>query len=411
MKTLTHPSIIKETMNMSFPLKVTMHVLGAARTDVRVMREATALAAAGGAVSIIDVESGGNLPVEEELEGISLKHIIMADSFSATRFTRWPLLRALQLLIRSVLRLVQIPTDIYHAHDVSALPACYVAARLRRKPLIFDAHELPLPEEITIRWRWVQMLVAWMLHHIVPRCAGVITVSPPIAQEIQKRYHIPEVVLLRNVPAYRTVLKSDRLRDYLQLDPGTRIVLFQGYLQAIRGLDRLIRAAKFLDDNIVLVLMGKDMGGAVSQLMSLAASEGVAERIKIVPAVPYAELLEWTSSADIGVIIYQPDSSLNFRMCLPNKFFEYLMAGLPILASPLDAISEVIRTYSVGQIVPSLAPADVGAAINTMLVDTVALAAMHHNALDAAQEEFNWEKESQQLTRLYSAILARRGAK
>lgn len=409
METLTQldSSVVKETMKVPFPLKVTMHVLGAARTDVRVMREATVLAAAGCAVSIIDVESGSNLPVEEELEGISLKHIIMADSFSATRFTRWPLLRAFQLFVRSILWLLRMPTDIYHAHDVTALPACYIAACLRRKPLIFDSHELPLPEEMTIRWRWVQILVAWMLHHIIPHCAGVITVSPPIAREIQKQYHIPQVVLLRNVPAYRRVPKSDRLRDNLQLHPGTRIVLFQGYLQTIRGLDRLIRAAKFLENNIVLVLMGKDIGGAVSQLMSLAATEGVAERIKIVPPASYAELLDWTTSADIGVIIYQPDYSLNFRMCLPNKFFEYLMAGLPVLASPLDAISEIVKAYGIGQIVTSLTPADIGAAINAMLADPIALATMRRNALDAAQEEFNWEKESQGLIHLYSEVLAR----
>src|SRR5947207_1202864 len=78
--------------------KLCMHVLGIARTDRRVMREATALVEAGFEVSIVDVESQRHQPVEEEIQGVCVKHILMPDSFMATRFTRWALFRAAQLL-------------------------------------------------------------------------------------------------------------------------------------------------------------------------------------------------------------------------------------------------------------------------------------------------------------------------
>ncbi len=76
------------------------------------------------------------------------------------------------------------------------------------------------------------------------------------------------------------------------------------------------------------------------------------------------------------------------------------MAGLPVLSSQLDAVVEVIRAYNVGCVVPSLAPEDIGAAINAMLADPAALATMRRNALHAAQHEFLWEKEGQQLIQL-----------
>jgi glycosyltransferase involved in cell wall biosynthesis len=213
--------------------------------------------------------------------------------------------------------------------------------------------------------------------------------------------------VIRNVPAYQVVARNDRLRQYLGLGSKVRIALYQGNIQANRGLDRLVRAAKFLEPNTVIVMMGWAVEPTRSQLDALIASEQVADRVKLLPAVPYAELLGWTASADIGLTIFPPDYSLSIRFTLPNKLFEYLMAGQPVLSSQLDAIAEVIKTYDVGQIVPSLAPTDIGAAINAMLADTAALARMRSNALEAARQEFHWENESQKLIQLYHTVLTK----
>lgn len=397
----------KEAARTQSPIKVCMYVRGTAGTDVRVMREATALLAAGFDVSIVDVSHERPQLVEEDIAGVHVRHTFSSNSFISQHFKLWPVIKTLQSHMYSVYQLMRIAADIYHAHDVQALPACYIAALLRRKPLILDSHELPLDSCDTSRWRHFTKLLARFLAIVVPHCAGVITVSSPIAQEIRNHYHASDVSVIRNVPAYQQPPKSDHLRQYLGLNPEIRIALYQGYIQPVRQLDTLVRAATFLEQNIVIVLMGKVTGETASELEALAIKEGVADRIKIIPPVPYAELLEWTASADIGFVVYSPDYSLNFQMCLPNKLFEYLMAGLPVLASQLDAVAEVIRTYDVGQIVPSLVPADVGSAINAMLADPIALARMQRNALEAAQRVLCWEKEQQQLIHLYQVILAR----
>jgi glycosyltransferase involved in cell wall biosynthesis len=385
-------------------VRVCMHVLGTVRTDVRVMREATALVEAGFAVSIIDVEGESSRPFEEYTHGVCVKHIIRPNWFNPTRFKPWFLVKFMLMIICSTIQLVRSPVDIYHAQDQTSLPACYIAARIRRKPLIFDAHELPLSDAGLKRWHRLHALSVRFLAIMLPRCAGIITVSSPIAQEICNRYRVPEVSLVRNVPVYRAVPKNNRLRQYLGVSPDVRIALYQGNLQPNRGLDRLIGAAPFLEQNILIVLMGQGPKETLSQLEAHIYSAGVAERVKILPPVSYEELLDWTASADIGLIIYSPDYSQNVRMCLPNKLFEYLMAGIPVLTSELDAVVEVVKNYDVGQIVSSLAPADVGAAITAMLANRVALARMHNNALDAAKNEFCWDKEKQRFIQFYQSF-------
>lgn len=403
----TITSVAKDANSELPSAQVCMHVLKEVRTDFRVMRSATALIEAGFAVSIVDVEGERTRPVGEDIRGVCVKHIFMSSWFTPTRFKPWFLVKATRLIIRSTLRLLRTRADIYHAHDAEALPACYIAARLRHKPLIFDAHELPmsLDDPIAIRWPRLSALARCVFAAMLPYCRGVITTSPLYAQEIRKRYHVPEVTLIRNVPPRRTVPKNDHLRQHLGLGPEIRIALYQGNMQPDRGLDTLVRAAAFLEQDIVIVMMGKAVEPTLSELQVLIAREEVTDRVKILPPVPYEELFDWTASADIGLSVLPPDFSMSIRYTLPNKLFEYLMVGLPVLTSPINAVADLIKTYNVGRIVSSLAPADVGTAINAMLADQDALAHMSRNALEAAQREFHWEKESQQLIDLYRDIL------
>lgn len=412
MKILSHTdaSILGDAATDPSLSKVCMHVLGVVRNDNRIMREATALKKAGFAVSIVDVESEDIRLVEENIRGVYVKHILVSSSFISTRFDRWTLIRAVKLLVLSILLLIRTPADFYHAHDITALPACYIAARLRGKPLVFDLHELPLFDR-----RWSEMsrskrllfkLIAAFLPRILVRCAGVIASSPGHAQEFRKRYLCPEITLVRNVPPYCQVPQSDRLCQQLGLRSDVCIGLYQGNIQPNRQLDILIRAAPFLAPDTVIVMMGESDPDTQAQLEDLIDSEGVADRVKIIPPVPYEELLTWTASADIGLNVLPPDYSLSIRMCLPNKLFEYLMVGLPVLTSQLDAVVDVVKSYDVGQVVFSLAPEDVAAAINTMLADRAALARMRRNALEATKREFCWEKESPQLIGLYQKKLS-----
>ncbi len=239
------------------PLKVCMHLTNNAHGDFRVMRDATALAEAGFAVTIIDVQKDHTRPVRENVHGASLQHIIMPTWFTPARFKLWFLIKALKMSILAAIQLLKTDADIYHAHVEKALLACYIAARLRGKPLIFDAPDLTLSDPLILRWHTLRRLSVRLLASMVSRCGAVITASPYYIPELQTLYRASHVTVVRNVPAYRVIPRSDRLRKYLGLGPDVRIALYQGNIQPNRSLDRLVRAAKFLAPNAMIVMMGK----------------------------------------------------------------------------------------------------------------------------------------------------------
>jgi glycosyltransferase involved in cell wall biosynthesis len=379
--------------------------VGTASYDSRITREAAALAEAGFAVTVVDVIADRTQPLEEDIDGVHMQHIVMPGMFISARFKPWFLVKLVRVIILGIIQLLRTNADIYHAHIEKALPTCYIAARLRHKPLVFDVADLTMSDPVILRWRKLRSLALLFLAHVVPHCAGIISASPLYEEALRTDYHAAAATVIRNVPPYHSVTRDDRLRRKLGLGPDVRIALYQGNIQPSRGLDRLVHTAKFLEPGIVIVMMGNARETTLRELQALIASEGVADRVKIIPAVPYNELLDWTASADIGLTVYPLDYSLNVRLCLPNKLFEYLMAGLPVLSSNLEGISEVIRIYDVGHVVYSLEPEDVAAAIHSMLADPVSLDRMRQNGLQAAKNELHWEKERQQLIRLYDSIL------
>jgi glycosyltransferase involved in cell wall biosynthesis len=388
-------------------VKVSIHAVREARSNARVMQIAGALTEAGFDVSLVDIETHASLPVEEHVQGFKLQHIILPDWLTSRRFEPLFIFKALQAFVLSTLRLIHDDADIYHANDVTAMPATFIAALVRRKPLIFELIDLqfPVPETGLSFWRRLGWFVSLMHKVILPRCAAVIVTSPLHGEEMQRRFHMPPYTVIRNIPPYRAVQKTEHLRQYLGLNARSRIVLYQGYIQGSRGLDVLVRAASLFEKDIVFIMMGGSVGTTQEMLEALMREYNVEDRVKIIPPVPYEELFEWTASADIGVVLSAQDS-FNLKRSLPNKLFEYIMAGLPVVSAPMEAVEEVITHYDIGYVVPSFSPTDVAEAINSLLSNTAEYERMREHTVQAVQE-LCWEQESQRLVQLYKDIMTR----
>lgn len=390
---------------------ICVHLLSPARATEPAMRVATSFAGAGYSVTVVDVEYDGAHAREETRQGIHFKHIMLParlqKHYGPTNPVIWLAFKLLRMW-RAMFAVAATPADAYHAYDVMALPACLLASALRRRPLVIDSRELPLMQPPITTWRLLHALAVRFLRVAFAHCAATITVSPPLVAEMQRLYGGPPAVVVRNVPVYQPTIQSDRLRQRLGLPPSTAIALYQGGIQDNRSLDVLVRAARHLDAGIVIVLMGN--GPQRDAIEHLIVEEDVSDRVKMLPAAPYAELFAYTASADVGLIVYRGSYSPNVQFCLPNKLFEYMMAGIPVVASRLDAVAEVIESYQVGALVPSLEPTDVARTISTLLADPEGRATMRRNALAAAQQVFRWDVEREVLIGLYNRLVSPQAA-
>lgn len=387
---------------------ICMLVLSPALPDIRVMREASSLVEAGYDVSIVDIEHDASRPSEEVVRGVRIHHVFVSDRsrrhYSPVQTLPWLAFKASRML-RSAWTVLRTKADAFHAHDITALPACIVAAAVYGKPLIFDAHELPMTQRHLMERKTITRLSQALLRLMMRRCTHAITVSPPLVDEMQTRYGGPRAVLVRNVPEYREPAGGDKLRCYFGLPPQTRIALYQGYFQENRSLDVLVRTAQYLPDDVAIAMIGK--GPDLEKVLNLARELRVENRIKIKDFVPHEELLSWTASADLGLSIFSRDISPSTRYCLPNKVFEYLMAGLPILTTQLEAVVELVQRYGVGRVIDSMEPRAVAAGIVGMLSDKNALAQMRANALTACRNELRWNVEAKELIQLYDNVFQR----
>ena len=191
-----------------------------------------------------------------------------------------------------------------------------------------------------------------------------------------------------------------RIRDELQLSDPWPIIVYQGGLQQGRGLERLVSAMRLVR-NAYLVLIGG--GRLAGPLQWQVRQEGIADRVRFIPTVPLSKLASYTASADIGV---QPieNTCLNHFTTDSNKLFEYMMAGLPVVASNLPEIRRIVHNGDFGLLVR---PGDTDALATALskLVDDPALrATLGANALKAAMGS-NWDAQETKLRDLYDDLV------
>jgi glycosyltransferase involved in cell wall biosynthesis len=359
--------------------------------DSRVRREATALAAAGHRVTLVHLPPGDGDPGLQGVECVSA-----TCPPALRRWLPWRSHRLVEVarMIREVLRA---RADAVHCHDVAMLVPGYFAARARGSRLVYDSHELATG--VPYHSRAWGLLVATIERLLVPRCDAVITVSEGIADRLQVRYALPtRPAVVRNVPDLPADGEARDLRKELGIGDAP-LILHQGAVARSRGCETLIRAIDGLDQ-AHLVFLGAE-GGYVRGLEDLARSEGVSARVHFVPPVPLERLLSHTRQADTGVSLLEANCE-NHRLALPNKAFEYLSAGLPVLVTEDSELSGLIADLDVGESADPSSPADVRDHLRSVLSrrgDTP-----FHHRIKIAGQRLSWSLEKARLIEVYENL-------
>lgn len=370
--------------------KVVLVVFNSFENDSRVLKEAISLQSNGFSVSVVALHSV-SLPERESFHNILIHRINLSTK-------KWPKNKFLQFIkyIEFLFRFLKEyrTISIVHCNDLIALPVgVFIKIFFNKKiKIIYDAHEyeindIPnqLEKNIKIKFYIEKFLIKY--------ADKVITVSNSIASDYKRLYGIPKPKLVLNCPPYADIPKQDLFRDELGIRKDQNIFLYQGGLTQGRGIDMLCDAfSKDEGDKDVIVFMGY---GPLESYIQQKSKENNA--IFFRDAVLPQNLLEYTASADYGVS-YIEDSCLSYRYCLPNKLFEYIMAGIPILVSNLFEMKKFVEKHKVGVVAEE----------NTVIgfLEAVKkIKEMDHAELliniEKARKIFTWEKQQKTLLEEY----------
>ncbi len=288
------------------------------------------------------------------------------------------------------------------SNDLDTLLPNYMVSGLRSIPMVYDSHEYFLGSTEIANRRLVKKIWAMIEGAIFPRLKSIITVNHSIADLYEKDYgKRPEVV--RNLPK-RYKIKENLSREKLGLPSDKKIIIMQGgAINIDRGAEELIHAMKpqYGIENTELYFIGS--GDVWEQIKELTRDLHLDRKVHFLPRMPYARMMEYTSLCDLGITLDKP-VSLNYKYSLPNKLFDYMAAGIPVLASPMVEVKKIIDTYQIGMCIESHEPRMIAEKINTMLSDPKQIRKWKRNALKTARE-LCWENEEKVLARVYEKFI------
>ncbi len=314
-------------------------------------------------------------------------------------FSKGPLFY-LEFQIRLFIFLLSHRADMLWSNDLDTLLPNYLIAKIKKWPLVYDSHEyftgVPELEHHPLKkgaWKLVERF-------IFPRLKHAITVSDSIAGLYESEYGVrPEVV--RNVPEIlREIPKPDR--KTLGLPEDKNILLLQGSgINVHRGAEELVEAMQFVPDSMLLLIIGD--GDVMETLKQMTRTLDLDSKIIFKPRLPYDKMMAYTAAADLGVSL-DKDNNINYRYSLPNKIFDYIHAGIPVLASELVELKKLIETYKVGTFIPSHDPREIAGKLSEVFAHPEQLKIWRENT-KKAREALNWEKESLKINKVLSAYV------
>lgn len=292
--------------------------------------------------------------------------------------------------------------DAVHCHDLNAAPAGILCKKRIGCPMVFDSHELY--EEQSMASPMQRRVYRRRQRRCARATDAFVTINDSIARVLRERYpRLPEPIIVKNATLPPEGLPRDdgRLHRAAKLEPGTRILLYQGGFALHRGLDVLVRAAALLPEEWCLVMMG--WGRFEAELKELAKNvDPRGRKIRFVPPAPQAELGAWTAGGSLGVIPYE-NVCLNHWYCTPNKLWEYPVAGVPILASPFPELSKAVLDNEIGLLIDDPpTPQAIAGAVSSLTPDRLEQLRRNCQAYIARD---NWLVYERRLVGLYDGLL------
>lgn len=308
----------------------------------------------------------------------------------------------------------QLEWDVIHAHDVHHMGTAARAVARRRaegKPAwwIYDAHEfVPGLSIYPPRSHRIRAAYSDLEQEFIPYADAVITVTQPLAEELQRRHALPKTpAVVLNAPVLDGLLghsAAGDVRAACGLGPDEQLMVYAGGVTAARGLDTAVNALPELPQNVhlAIVCVPHTDTHPVRGLRALATELGVADRVHFLPPAAPDDVSAYVSTADVGIIPLVHFGSHEFA--LANKLFEYMHAGLPLLVSDCRAQAEFVNQHQVGEVHISQDSAEFARAARRVL-DRAPEIRRHIAEHPEMLAPYDWRRQAENLRSVYRTLL------
>jgi len=298
--------------------------------------------------------------------------------------------------IRLFFLLLSRPAELLVSNDLDTLLPNYLVHKLKRIPIVYDSHEYFTATPELVERPKVQRIWKWIEKSIVPKLKSCITVNASIASLFEQEYQVPFRVV-RNIPG-RSADIVQPTRESLGLPENKKIVLLQGSgINVQRGAEEAVEAMQYIEGVILLIIGGGDV---LPILKKMVQELSLQKKVNFISRQTPENLAGYTTNADIG-LTFDKDTNINYRFSLPNKLFDYIYAGVPVLATPLVELKNIIQRYEIGEFIENHDPQHIAESIDSMLKNEKKLAFYKANTRKAASE-LNWENEQKTLIEIFA---------
>jgi glycosyltransferase involved in cell wall biosynthesis len=288
--------------------------------------------------------------------------------------------------------------DLLVSNDLDTLLPNYLVSKWKGIRLTYDSHEYftEVPELIS-RPR-VKNVWEKIERFVFPKLETVYTVNASIARLYEQKHGV-RLKVVRNVsPLWTPLAVPDK--PSLGIPENTHLLIMQGAgLNIDRGVEEAIAMMHFLEGTVLLIVGDGDI---IPEMKKKVEREALQERVLFFRKRPYAELMFFTFHADLGLSFDQPTNP-NYRFSLPNKVFDYMHAGTPVICSDVVEVATLVRKHDIGIVLTDFSPENMAARLGALLCDSGELARLKENCAKAAQLE-NWQKETAVLAEIYPKI-------
>lgn len=383
--------------------------------DSRIQKEALTLSKAGHDVTIAYIEDQEfyyGLPDPEKAYRDYLSNMEGTNTIRMFLVSRtWKFLpkfinkffQAIELFCKMTWVVIAKKYDVYHSHDLTPGIFALIGKYFRNAKIVYDAHELEVAVTGTNRF---SARIKRVYESLLMKSASIsITVNQYIADMMEQNYGKP-VEVIANMPNYiePEMLESSHIREGVM--DGQKVILYVGNVNPVRGIDKVALSLKYLPDNFIYLIMGT---GRVQEykkfLNALMARNGIeSDRVRFIGPFPSDKVVSYLSGADVSVMMYQANTD-NSVVNAPNKFYQSIMARVPVVASANKSFPKLIHENgvgTVGEVALATDPEAIARSIQSV-VESIDYDNMKANA-NTLSKRYSWENEASKLVKMYESI-------